>query len=351
MTPLIYSLHSGNLYGTERMALATAAGLRDEFDTIFFAPQGPFHAEAARLGFRSLEFETTSRYFADLRPFFARNTQIAALGTRVLHTIAADFWSRLYFRKCANIQVVHGGADERLSYGRKRWLDLLGAKQVAVSQFVRQRMESHGADPARITVIENFLTPETIAATPRRGPYLAPGIRRVAIVSRLDPVKRLDLLLDTLDLDPSLRTMEFAVYGSGPDAELLKTRALASHPNVQFMGFRPDVANLVSQADLLLHLCPEEPFGLAILEAMAAGVVVLVPDSGGAGAIVDEGHTGFHFAANDAADLARILHVLDRSPAALLESAAEEAGLALRSRYSATAGVLAYRNLIHRCLR
>ena len=49
MTPLLYSLHSGNLYGTERMALATALGLRDEFETTFVAPEGPFHAEASRI--------------------------------------------------------------------------------------------------------------------------------------------------------------------------------------------------------------------------------------------------------------------------------------------------------------
>ena len=31
LVPLLYVLHSGNLYGTERMALATASGLADEY--------------------------------------------------------------------------------------------------------------------------------------------------------------------------------------------------------------------------------------------------------------------------------------------------------------------------------
>ena len=42
------------------------------------------------------------------------------------------------------------------------------------------------------------------------------------------------------------------------------------------------VAAAIADADLLVHLCPVEPFGLAILEAMAAAVPVLVPNSGGA---------------------------------------------------------------------
>ena len=42
MNPLIYALHSGNLYGTERMALATLAGLSgDEFAPWLIAPPGP----------------------------------------------------------------------------------------------------------------------------------------------------------------------------------------------------------------------------------------------------------------------------------------------------------------------
>jgi hypothetical protein len=40
-TPLLYALHSSNLYGTERMALATMAALGDSFTPTMFAPPGP----------------------------------------------------------------------------------------------------------------------------------------------------------------------------------------------------------------------------------------------------------------------------------------------------------------------
>ena len=45
-TPLLYMLHSGKLYGTERMALATADGLRGDFNACFFAPAGEALDEA-----------------------------------------------------------------------------------------------------------------------------------------------------------------------------------------------------------------------------------------------------------------------------------------------------------------
>ena len=70
--------------------------------------------------------------------------------------------------------------------------------------------------------------------------------------------------------------------------------------------------------DCLVHLCPVEPFGLAILEAMAADLPVLVANSGGAGALIDDGISGFHFRANDAGDLGRRLQELTDAPPALL---------------------------------
>jgi glycosyltransferase involved in cell wall biosynthesis len=332
------------------MALATALGLRDEFETTFVAPEGPFHAEARRLGFHTIVFQTPLRFAADIRRFFADNPCAAAVGTRVLHTLAAALWSRLYRRPCANIQVVHGGADERLSYGRKRWLNRLGTKQVAVSNYVRQRMLFHGADPATISVIENFLTPERVDSSPRREPFQQSGIRKVVVVSRLDPIKRIDVLLDALDLEPALNDIQFEIYGSGEDEQLLRSRALARNPNVRFLGYHPDIPHRVSQSDLLLHLCPEEPFGLAILEAMAAHVPVLVPNSGGAGAIVEPGVTGFHFEANDAFDLVRQLQSLQYAPTEALARTVEAATRSLRTRFSADCGTAQYRKLINECL-
>lgn len=350
MTHLLYSLHSGNLYGTERMALATAIGLRDEFETTVVAPAGPVHAECHRLGFRSILFESTAGYLRDIRPFFRENDEVAAIGTRVLHTLACEFWAKVYDVNCANIQVVHGGASEHLSYGRKKWLNRLNAKQVAVSNYVRERMIANGGAARQVTVIENFLTDDRIHEARRRAPFEFDGIRKVAIVSRLDPIKRIDLLLDALELDPSLRHMEFSIYGSGSDEQLLRSRALAKHPNVKFMGFRADLPDQVAHADLLLHLCPEEPFGLAILEAMAAEVPVLVPDAGGAGAIVEPQRNGFHFRANDAWSLAQKLQEIRRTPADVLKGVVYEGLRSLRTRFSAECGVAQYRNLIHQCL-
>ena len=81
-------------------------------------------------------------------------------------------------------------------------------------------------------------------------------------------------------------------------------------------------AAALARADLLLHTCPEEPFGLVLLEAFAAGVPVLVPNSGGAGDIVHEGVNGWRFSANNAVALGQRLQVLATMPAPQLNAMA-----------------------------
>jgi hypothetical protein len=154
--PLIYVLHSGQLYGTERMALATAAGVSDEFATTFFAPPGSALCEAQRMGFGAVPFAGVRDVAMKLMPYFARHRRLAFVATGVVHSLACVMWSALWRRQVAHLHVVHGGTDERDSYGRKRRLNRLGVVFVAVSRFVRERLIANGVRAASIKVIENF---------------------------------------------------------------------------------------------------------------------------------------------------------------------------------------------------
>ncbi len=349
MIPLIYSLHSANLYGTERMALATAQALGPEFFVVIIAPEGPVHEEARRLGFKTIVYRSAIQYLWAIRPYYAANRRVLSINTRVVHSVAASIWERLYWRKPANLQVVHGGVEERLSYGRKKLLRYFGVKQVAVSNYVKSRLVANGSDPSTVRVIENFLTPDRIHLALMRPAFTAPGVRRVLIVSRLDPIKRIDLLMDAIDLDSSLRKVEFRILGSGQDEQRLRKRALTMYPNVTFLGFRTNAAEEMAHADMFLHLCSEEPFGLAILEAMAAGLPILVPDQGGAADIVVPGISGMHFVSDDAKSLADKLQFFMTASADRLNQLAGGAIERLNANYSATYGARQYRKLIEEC--
>jgi glycosyltransferase involved in cell wall biosynthesis len=347
--PLLYVLHSGNLYGTERIALATASGLADEYAATIFAPAGPVLDEARRRGLEARAFHGSRDLAAQMWPWFRdnRNRRLAFIGTGVSHSLIASMLSKITRCRLAHLQMVGGGTDERLSYGRKHLLNRFGLRFVVASQFVRERLIGHRVRADRVAVIENFLSPEQIAAAPHRARFERAGVRRVIVVSRADPIKRIDLLLDALDLDASLRaTLEVRVLGAGSELASLRARAAAHNPNVKLAGFVPDVASELAASDLLVHLCPVEPFGLAILESMAANVPVLVPDSGGAGALIDEGVSGFRFHAGDAADLGGRLRELAVRPHWQLNLVAEGGRRALGSRFSAAARIDDYRELL-----
>jgi glycosyltransferase involved in cell wall biosynthesis len=345
-TLLIYALHSGGLYGTERMALATAAGLQDNFEIVVFAPAGAALVEARRLGFVARAFGSPLDFARQLRPFFARNQKLAFIATGVVHSLAAVIWNKLYRRQLTHLHVVHGGADELLSYGRKRKLNSADLTFVAVSDFVRTRLIAHGVRADKIVVVENFLTGDHLLRCPKRGVFDQRGLTRLLVISRVDPIKRIDLLLQALDQTPELGAVSIRVLGTGWDLEALRARAAKRNPNVTFVGFSAAVATELAAADLLVHLCPDEPFGLAILEAMAAGVPVLVPNSGGAGSLVEDGATGFHFQANNAASLAaQIRKLLDAAPETL-NGVVAGGRQSLAQRFSQAAGIANYRQLL-----
>ena len=331
------------------MALATAQALGSEYRVVIIAPYGPVHDEARRLGFETMVYRNPLQHLRAIRHFYARNTRVVSMNTGVVHSLASAIWERVYWSKRANLQVVHGGTDERLSYGRKKILRYFGVKQVAVSNYVKSRLVANGCAAPSITVIENFLAPERMRPPHVRAPFTAPGVRRVLIVSRLDRIKRIDLLMDAIDLDSSLREIEFRILGTGEEEQRLRQRADSGYRNIHFAGFSSTATEEMASADLFLHLCAEEPFGLAVLEAMAARLPVLVPDQGGAGSIVVAGLSGIHFRSNNARSLAEELLFFQTAGADELNRLAQGAVARLESHYSAECGERHYRELIEDC--
>ena len=349
-TRLLYLLHSGNLYGTERMALVTLDGLRDAFAPLLLAPPGPVHDAARALGIETHEFSGAGDLFLKMPTFLRKTKSVAVCATGVSHSLIFIFWNSWFRLKNVHLHLVHGGTDERLSYGRKKVLNYFPLLLVAVSGYVRERLLAHGVRGSKIRVLENFLPDQQIASAPRRPPFQSDGIRKVLVISRVDPIKRIDLLLDALDLAPSLRSLEIRVLGTGWELEKLRARAGQDHPNVTFVGFTDQVEQELADSDLLLHLCPVEPFGLAILEAMAAYVPVLLPNEGGAAGLVVSGLSGLHFQANDAHDLARQLTALQSADADDLNQLAENGHQRLLTQYSSSTRLNDYRTLFEQVI-
>lgn len=110
---------------------------------------------------------------------------------------------------------------------------------------------------------------------------------------RLAPYKRVDLAIEAFKiLGPEYR---LKIFGDGVDLERLKIIA-ASAPNIEFLGrvSEEEKARLFENAQAYIHP-QEEDFGIAAVEAMAAGRPVIAYRRGGATETVIEGETGVFF--------------------------------------------------------
>jgi alpha-1,6-mannosyltransferase len=149
-------------------------------------------------------------------------------------------------------------------------------------------------------------------------------------IGRFAVEKRWDVVLDAFaKVQASLassrrggpRTAVLALFGDGPERAAMEARAV---PGVRFFGFEKDRAKLASalaSADLYVHGCPYETFGLGVAEAMSAGVPVVVPDQGGASEAVVPGGSIVYESGNVDACAAAIEQMLALNPRELRANA------------------------------
>ncbi len=103
---------------------------------------------------------------------------------------------------------------------------------------------------------------------------------------RLAPEKNLPLLLETMEhLSRSGREYRLVLAGEGIcRSSFLRDAELRIGRRVAWLGQisdREELARIYANCDFFVHPNPREPFGIAPLEAMASGLVLIGPDSGG----------------------------------------------------------------------
>ena len=216
------------------------------------------------------------------------------------------------------IGVHHALGDYRRA--PRRWFANAFRKRLAllgVSDAVRDDIRQHLPDwPAgRIETLHNRLDVAAARAevVPREQARQTLGLPRDAIVignvGRLHTDKDQRTLLSGFARAlPQLPPVTLLVIiGSGPlhDRLLAQAAQLGITDRVRFLGQVPQARSLFSAFDLFVLSSDHEPFGMVLLEAMAAGVPVMATDCGGAPEIVQ--HAEQLFGLRDGDGLARKL--------------------------------------------
>jgi glycosyltransferase involved in cell wall biosynthesis len=169
-----------------------------------------------------------------------------------------------------------------------------------------------GAAARRVTCVYNGVDLKQFSPRPPR-----PGMRQAAGVSGQGPVivsvgrfvayKGYDHLIEAARLLKEDRPdVEWVIAGDGELRGALEAqcRRHGLAGQVHFLGWRDDLPDVLSLADLCLFPAVGEHFGRVLIEAMAMGKPVIATASGGVPEIVVDGKTGLLVPPADPAALA-----------------------------------------------
>ena len=180
----------------------------------------------------------------------------------------------------------------------------------AVSEAAADTIRRAAARPLTVDVVPNGID---LAAWPHVTRSPEPGLLRVISVMRLAPRKRPLALLRILraaagSMPPGTR-LEAVVVGDGPQAGAMRRfiKRHDLHDVVTLIGHqpRPEIARRLAGADVFLAPATLESFGIAALEAAAAGVPVIGRRGTGLAEFVGDGAGGLLVDSDDA--LAQVL--------------------------------------------
>jgi glycosyltransferase involved in cell wall biosynthesis len=164
---------------------------------------------------------------------------------------------------------------------------------VAISESSRDDLVRRGVAAERIRVSHCGIRAPSVAPPPllARGP-------RVAYVGRLEPYKRIDVLLRAhVVVRRTVPAAELVVIGRGSDRARLEAlaRGLGLGSSVRFAGFVSDDERdaLLASARVCACASEKEGWGLTVIEANALGTPVVASDAPGLRDSVRDGATGF----------------------------------------------------------
>jgi glycosyltransferase involved in cell wall biosynthesis len=205
-----------------------------------------------------------------------------------------------------------------------RWTSSLDDKVIAISEAVRQaEIQNSHIRPEKIITIYNGIPLNRLPTRQEGRARMGEGLNIPATAIVLTTVARLHpqkghadlarLIPGILEKSPDCH---FVWIGDGEEKDklfaLVNQLGIASH--VHFTGSRSDIPYWLAGTDVFVFPSQWEGLGIALLEAMAAGLPVVATAVGGVREVVVDGQTGFLVPAQDPSSLVNALLQLANDP-------------------------------------
>jgi glycosyltransferase involved in cell wall biosynthesis len=304
-TKVLHLITELNVGGAERALARLLKGmdraLYEPLVACLYGSQGQVAASIRGLGIRVVDLGMSRKWRLDalVRLYWLlREERPGIVHTWLFH---ANVLGRLVGRLSGAPVVVSGertmGMEPSWRYAVNRLTLPLVDRVVCVSsqvaEYSRQRI---GVPREKIVVIPNGVdAPAPDVLQDRRAARSALGLPfegvLVGTVARLEPVKRLDVLLRAMGV---LERVPAVIVGYGSLERRLERIAeeLGLGDRVRFAGYQPDVWPWLSAFDVFALSSDWEGMPNAVLEAMAVGLPVVATSAGGTPDVVVQGVTG-----------------------------------------------------------
>src|SRR5687767_12383483 len=180
----------------------------------------------------------------------------------------------------------------------------------AVSDNLREETYKHFTITKNIEVIKNFVDVSRFTRKPIDAfkKMIAPNGERVVMhASNFRKLKRIpDVIKIFKELNEKIPS-RLMLVGDGPERPAAEDlcRELNLCDEIRFVGKQEQMEDILAIADLFLLPSEYESFGLAALEAMAAGVPVITTNAGGLSEINEHGVTGYLSGVGDIEDMSK----------------------------------------------
>jgi N-acetyl-alpha-D-glucosaminyl L-malate synthase BshA len=168
----------------------------------------------------------------------------------------------------------------------------------AVSESLRDDTYKHFTITKEIEVIKNFVDVKRFSRKPIEAfkKMIAPHGERVLMhASNFRKLKRIPDVIQIFKEVNEKIPSRLMLVGDGPERPAAEDlcRELKLCDEIRFVGKQEQMEDILAIADLFLLPSETESFGLAALEAMAAGVPVVTTNAGGLSEINIPGETGY----------------------------------------------------------
>ncbi len=221
---------------------------------------------------------------------------------------------------------------------------------VCCSRYVQEGTMKHfGIRERETAVVYNGVLAEDFAANGMQTPTKRDKPFTVGMVARLERHKdQATLIRAAKVLKERGRKIHVEIVGDGSQREVLE-QLIASEglsDTVSLLGMRRDIPAIVAGMDLFaFSTTPDEGFGIALVEAMIAGVPIVASDVGACREVLSGGTLGILVPPADAIALADAIDLVRADPQTASLCADRARAKALRE-YSGEAMARAYSNLL-----